>query len=210
MEEQASPQIAGPLGDVTTDRLRLARVVAADAHALTPVFAEPAVWEFPFGRGMDAEWTAGFVARAIGHWQRFGFGLWVARTSQDQEVIGYLGLSMPAFLSELIPADRMPAVEIGWRLHPDHWGQGYATEGGIAALRGAFETLRLSEVCSVPQSINAASARVARRIGMLYERSATLMATDARGAVDVDLYWITRQRWLAAASRGARTPAPRR
>ena len=27
-----------------------------------------------------------------------------------------------------------PAVEVGWRLHPDHWGQGYATEAARASL----------------------------------------------------------------------------
>ena len=27
-----------------------------------------------------------------------------------------------------------PAVEVGWRLHPDHWGHGYATEAAPASL----------------------------------------------------------------------------
>jgi RimJ/RimL family protein N-acetyltransferase len=142
---------------------------------------------------MDAQ----FVARSVEHWERFGFGLWVVRKLADQEVIGYLGLSMPRFLSELIPAERMPAVEVGWRVHPQHWGNGYATEGAVAALREAFETLEPREVCSVPQSINPRSARVAQRMGMEYERTTTLAATDERGSVDVDLYWITRRQWVA-------------
>lgn len=187
--------IAAPLGDVITERLSLARIVADDADALAPVFAERAVWEFPYGRGMSGEWTAQFVASAVEHWDRFGFGLWVVRTSDDGQTIGYLGLSMPAFLSELVGADRMPAVEIGWRLHPAHWGRGYATEGATAALREAFETLELGEVCSAPQTINPPSGRVARRIGMRYERTVTLAATEAREAVDVDVHWITRQEW---------------
>ncbi len=197
MEEARSPEIAPPLADVVTERLRLTRFAPEDVDSLTPVFAERAFWEFPFGRGMDADWTAVFVSHAIEHWDQFGFGLWVARTLVDQVTIGYLGLSMPRFLSELVPAERMPAVEVGWRLHPGQWGNGYATEGASAALREAFETLQLSEVCSVPQSINVRSARVAQRIGMAYERTATLAATDVRQAVEVDLYWITRMQWLA-------------
>jgi RimJ/RimL family protein N-acetyltransferase len=197
MMESASPAIAAPLGDVVTERLRLTRFRAGDDAALAPVFADPAVWEFPYGRGMSAEWTTAFVARAIEHWDRFGFGLWVARRLSDPRAIGYLGLSMPGFLSELIPAERMPAVEVGWRLHPEHWGSGYATEGAVAALHEAFTTLRLREVCSVPQSINSPSTAVARRVGMHHERTATLAATDARDAVEVDLYWITREHWLA-------------
>ena len=196
MADSGTPEIAAPLGDVVTERLQLARVARDDAWLLAPVFAQPAVWEFPFGRGMTPEWTVGFVARAVDHWERFGFGLWVVRTLSEAEVIGYLGLSMPSFLPELIEAERMPAVEVGWRLHPAHWGRGYATEGALAALHGAFETLRLSEVCSAPQTDNPASARVAQRLGMQHERTATLAATDARGAVDVALYWMTRAQWL--------------
>jgi len=142
---------------------------------------------------MDEQWTAGFVDRAVDHWQQHGFGLWIARTLSNDETIGYLGLSMPPFLAEILPPARMPAVEIGWRLHPDHWGNGYATEGAHAALREAFETLQLREICSAPQSNNPRSARVAQRIGMHHERTVTLAPTTAREAVDVDLYWIARR-----------------
>jgi RimJ/RimL family protein N-acetyltransferase len=195
--DPAAPRIAAPLGDVETERLRLTRFLATDATGLAPVFAERAVWEFPYGRGMSAAWTDEFVRRAIEHWDRFGFGLWVARTGADGAPIGYLGLSMPSFLADVVEPERIPAVEVGWRLHPGYWGQGLAGEGAAAALRGAFETLRLHEVCSIPQTVNRASSRVARRIGMRCERTATLAPTEARGAVDVDLYWITRQEWLA-------------
>ena len=182
-------------GPVTTERLQLDPMAVSDAARLIPVFAEPAVWQYPFGRGMDAAWTHAFTARAADHWERSGFGLWIARTLADGGVIGYLGLSMPSFLPELVPAERMPAVEVGWRLHPEHWGYGYATEGARAALREAFDTLGLAEVCSAPQSINRPSVRVAERIGMAYERTATLAATADRGAVEVDLHWITRAQW---------------
>jgi RimJ/RimL family protein N-acetyltransferase len=210
MGEPSAPRIAAALGDVVTDRLALMRPSPGDSELLAPVFAERAVWEFPYGRGMDAQWTAAFVDQAVAGWERYGFGIWVVRTLADAEVIGYLGLSMPSFLSELIPAERMPAVEVGWRLHPDHWGRGYATEGARAALGQAFETLQLSEVCSAPQSINPPSARVAERVGMEYERTATLAAIDARGAVDVDLYWISRAQWPGRRrARSSAHPRPR-
>ena len=188
-------------GPVRTDRLQLDPITAADAEVLAPVFAEPAVWRYPYGRGMDAGWTRAFTARAAEHWERSGFGLWKVTTLAGGHVIGYLGLSMPSFLPELVPAERMPAVEVGWRLHPEHWGYGYATEGARAALREAFDTLGLAEVCSAPQSINRPSVRVAERIGMAYERTATLAATADRGAVEVDLHWITRAQWRGRRAR---------
>ena len=196
-------------GPVRTDRLQLDPITAADAEVLAPVFAEPAVWRYPYGRGMDAGWTRAFTARAAEHWERSGFGLWKVTTLAGGHVIGYLGLSMPSFLPELVPKDRMPAAEVGWRLHPGHWGVGYATEGALAALREAFEMLQLEEVCSAPQSTNAASIRVAERIGMSYERTATIAATAEREAVDVDLYWITRRRWRERPRPDTGAAAPR-
>jgi hypothetical protein len=45
-----SPGIAAPLGDVVTERPLLARIAPGDASLLAPMFAQPAVWEFPIGR----------------------------------------------------------------------------------------------------------------------------------------------------------------
>jgi hypothetical protein len=44
---------------------------------------------------------------------------WAAELNDGGTLIGYLGLSIPHWLAEVLPA-----VEVGWRLHPDHWGRG--------------------------------------------------------------------------------------
>jgi len=73
----------------------------------------------------------------------------------------FLGLAPPEFLPEV-----MPTVEVGWRLDPEFWGRGLATEGGRAALGYAFETLNLEEVVSIYEPENLASGRVMERLGM--------------------------------------------
>lgn len=56
-------------------------------------------------------------------------------------------------------------VEIGWQLHPDSWGHGFASEAASAVLQRGFAD-GLSEVWAVMYLNNQRSAAVCRRIGM--------------------------------------------
>jgi RimJ/RimL family protein N-acetyltransferase len=59
--------------------------------------------------------------------------------------------------------------EIGFIVHPDHQGHGYATEASRALLRLAFEDLKLHRVVGHLEARNEASARVLEKLGMRRE-----------------------------------------
>ncbi len=59
-----------------------------------------------------------------------------------------------------------PAVEVGWRLHPDLWGHGYASEAARASLRHGFDVVGLDEIVAFTTTVNARSQAVMVRIGM--------------------------------------------
>jgi RimJ/RimL family protein N-acetyltransferase len=186
----ASPPVAGRLTRVSTGRLDLRPVDAGCVDLLEPVFAKVEVWRYPHGRAFTRAETEAFVASQMEHWETLGFGLWVVSERGSDEAVGYAGLAVPTFLPEVLPA-----VEVGWRLDPLVWGKGYATEAACAALAGAFETLRLSEVISLPQTDNPSSLRVAARIGMRHDRTVTAPATDNRGPVEVAVMAMTSDDW---------------
>jgi RimJ/RimL family protein N-acetyltransferase len=56
-------------------------------------------------------------------------------------------------------------VEVGWHLHPDSWGHGYATEAARAVIDRGFDA-GLPEVYAVVRPGNEASLAVCRRLGM--------------------------------------------
>jgi len=62
-------------------------------------------------------------------------------------------------------ADFLLDLEIGWHLHPDAWGHGYATEAAAAVLDDAFSR-GLARVIAVTDPDNRASQAVCRRLGM--------------------------------------------
>jgi RimJ/RimL family protein N-acetyltransferase len=59
--------------------------------------------------------------------------------------------------------------EIGYVLHPDHQGHGYATEAAAMMLHLGFEELGLHRIVGRLDARNAASARVLERLGMRLE-----------------------------------------
>ena len=188
------PPIQAPLGDVTTARLELRRFRSEDLDALAVLFEKKEVWKFPYGRGFTREETEAFLSTQLEEWNSCGFGCWLAIERDSDQVIGYVGLSVPDFLPEILPA-----VEVGWRFDPAMWGLGYASEGARAALAEAFTTMGLDEVCSVPQRDNPASSNVCERIGMRFEREVAIPANSRRGELAGLLYEMSRAEWLERA-----------
>jgi RimJ/RimL family protein N-acetyltransferase len=56
-------------------------------------------------------------------------------------------------------------VEVGWHLHPDSWGLGYATEAASAVLAHGFAHA-LPEILAVTHLDNHPSMKVCRKLGM--------------------------------------------
>lgn len=57
-------------------------------------------------------------------------------------------------------------VEVGYRLLPEAWGQGFATEGATALVRYGFDTLELDRIVGVTHPDNTASQRVLMKAGL--------------------------------------------
>jgi len=65
--------------------------------------------------------------------------------------------------------DTVSRGEIGWVFHPDHTGQGFATEAVRAVLDLAFGFYRMHRVVAQLDSRNEPSARLCERVGMRRE-----------------------------------------
>ncbi len=66
--------------------------------------------------------------------------------------------------------DGAPRLEVGWTVHPDRWGNGYATEIGRAGLAFAFNELGADVVVAFTEPHNRRSRAVMERLGMRYLR----------------------------------------
>lgn len=90
------------------------------------------------------------------------YGFWPVVESATGRVIGDCGLTEKE-------VDGRREVEIVYVFRADEWGKGYATEVASALRDAAFTQLRLNRLIALIDPTNAASARVAEKIGMRFE-----------------------------------------
>jgi RimJ/RimL family protein N-acetyltransferase len=143
-----------------TDRLVLRPRTLADTDACLAMDRDPQVTRFVSGPWSDPAAHRAFIeSRTLGPYPP-GLGYWtIWRRDHPGSFIGW---------TLLIPKDTVgPEIEIGWRLRRDAWGQGLATEATRPVLRHGFVTLKLPEVVADIDPANAASLRVAEKLGLV-------------------------------------------
>jgi RimJ/RimL family protein N-acetyltransferase len=89
----------------------------------------------------------------------------------DGEVVGDLMLTVEDGWAQAEVAEQARGVqaELGWVLHPDHAGRGYASEAVRELIRLCFEELGLRRVTANCFADNDASWRLMERVGMRRE-----------------------------------------
>jgi RimJ/RimL family protein N-acetyltransferase len=144
---------------ITTERLILRTWKEEDAEVYFQINQDPKVIEFLPG-SLTMDQVRKFMEAMNLQQQEHGYTLWAAALKSSGELIGFVGLDMATFMP-------IPAVEIGWRLGSQYWGNGYATEGAQAALEYGFHQGGLNEIVSCTAHANLRSQAVMKRLGML-------------------------------------------
>lgn len=145
---------------IETERLILRGWQKTDIFPFTEMNRDPRVMEY-FLKVLTPEETLDFYCRITDEFATCGFGLYAVEDKSDHTFIGYVGFHHFTF-----DADFAPGVEIGWRLAPEAWEKGYATEAASACLEYARTNLELKEVYSFTSLPNRRSEKVMQRIGM--------------------------------------------
>lgn len=90
------------------------------------------------------------------NFERHGYGLWLAFARDAGRLVGFAGF--------LRSDDEAPNLVYG--VHPDFWGEGYATEAACAVLGYALKSLALPKVKADVDEANVESVRVLEKLGM--------------------------------------------
>jgi [ribosomal protein S5]-alanine N-acetyltransferase len=171
-----------------TARLLLRPPEEADLDALAAMYSDPLVTEFVGAR--TREETAEWITRQHERHAADGFGMLTVVRKEDGAVLGRAGLLVwdrrswaPTTLRD---AGNDGEVETGWVFAREHWGNGYATEAATASRDYALHELGRERAIALIAHDNIRSVRVARRLGMSYDRDVRMFNRNV-----VQLYTVT-------------------
>jgi RimJ/RimL family protein N-acetyltransferase len=157
--------------------------VPRDVEDVIRLNADPRVMKYiASGRPFTREETIAIFPRSMNYPRIYAdLGVWHASRRDTGAFIGWFSLKY---------AGKSPDIEIGYRLMPDAWGLGFATEGAAALRDYGFDDVGLARIIGVTHPGNRASQHVLAKIGMAdegwghyYDQRLRLFAAYAPGSV---------------------------
>jgi len=148
---------------LTTPRLILRRFEAGDLGKLQALLGDPTVMWDRIQGPMRPEEVPPILARLEVSYAARGYGFFAVEHVDDRRFLGFAGI-----LDQDIDGQIEP--EIGYRLHAEEWGQGFATEAARACLDLGRERFGLGRLISIIRPDNTRSQRVAEKNGFTIEK----------------------------------------
>jgi RimJ/RimL family protein N-acetyltransferase len=149
-----------------TQRLILRPVQPGDLDGFAGIYADPEVVRF-IGDGTTAsrDETAEWLDRTIRRNRLEGWDMRSILRAEDGTLVGRCGISVREVEGQV-------EYELGYLLARGHWGHGYATEAATAIRDHALTERGRTRLIALIAHGNEASKKVARKLGMAYERDA--------------------------------------
>jgi RimJ/RimL family protein N-acetyltransferase len=184
---------------IATERLLLRPPTVADADAVLAYQGREDVCRYqeygPRDRADVEAWAVGNGAAV--RLESDGDHLQpVLERSADGRVVGDLYLALRSV--------RNATAAIGWTVHPDFQGSGYATEGARALLEIVFGRMGLHRVVAELDPRNTASVAVCRRLGMREEARFVQDLWFKGGWGDTGVHAMLEKEWAGGAPRSGR------
>ncbi len=162
--------------ELETERLSLLPLSGEHLPFLAQIYADADVNRYIGGEKLDLASTAQQITAFQAVWQERGYGHSAVLHRKSGRFLGRVGLH---------PWPQWNEVEVGWVLARSAQGHGYASEAAASWITYAFGALGIARLTAVIHPDNAASQRVAARLGFHLDR-----ADKTPHGVDVLVYEV--------------------
>jgi [ribosomal protein S5]-alanine N-acetyltransferase len=145
-----------------TDRMILRRFQSSDVEPLVDLWSDPEVTRF-LGGPRDRVWLQSEFEKSARDPFAEPYDLWPVLEKETGRVIGHCGL-----LEKEV--EGKTEIEVSYILSSSVWSRGFGTEIANAIKKYAFLELRLGRLVALIEPNNAASEKVAMKIGMHFTK----------------------------------------
>ncbi len=151
---------------IETSRLVLREFTSRDANDLFELYRLVETSEYEsWNPHQDVDESIGLLTCWIDCQQHESRCEYTLAVTLEDQFIGICGIEL-GFGTE---TDDPRVGFLGYRIHPDYWGQGFATESALGIIRFAFNDLGLHRIHSGCSSENVASRRVLEKLNFRTE-----------------------------------------
>jgi len=119
--------------------------------------SDPTVMQFIREPQVNREDSVAWIKRLSALIEKSGIGFLAVTDKETDAFMGWCGLWILKETNE---------IEVGYALHQDYWGHGYASEAAKRVLEYAFNDLKLERIVAVAYPENKASVSVMEKLGM--------------------------------------------
>lgn len=148
---------------IETERLILRELCLSDDEGMFALDADPEVLKYlylqPVTHIEQSRQQINFIRQ---QYIDNGIGRWAVIEKRSNEFVGWSGLKL---IKDTIN-NRTNFYDIGYRLLPQYWGNGYATESAVAAVKYGFKVLQTDTLYGRCAVDNVASKKVLEKSGL--------------------------------------------
>jgi RimJ/RimL family protein N-acetyltransferase len=176
---------------IETDRLVIRNFVAGDWRDLKEIATKYQASEYA---QYDHQWpTTEDEIKEVTEWFAGGDSYLAVSLKATGKVIGFMCLNHKDKEAEQV-------FGLGYVFNVDYYGQGYATEGGRAMLKRAFDSLGADKVTAGTAAANGPSCRLLERLGFKEKGRATGSFWKTEDGKPIEFETVSlelsRDRWL--------------
>ncbi|WP_046757880.1 GNAT family N-acetyltransferase [Kordia jejudonensis] len=151
---------------IETERLRIRALSENDLDGMFALDSDPRVHTYLGNTPITHKEEALYYIKDVNtQYAERGIGRWAVELKETGDFIGWCGLRL---YTDYAFNNHTNFHDIGYRLRPEFWGKGYATEASKACLQYAWNGLKLDTVYGITEKGNEASHNVLLKIGLTY------------------------------------------
>jgi ribosomal-protein-alanine N-acetyltransferase len=149
-----------------TTNLILRELVTSDDKGMFELDSNPEVLRYLYTEPQTIiEQSRDVIEFIRKQYQENGIGRWAVIEKQSGNFIGWAGLKL---VKQRIN-NHTNYYDVGYRLIPRYWGNGYATEVSKVSVEYGFDVLKLDLICATASIYNLASRKVLEKTGLIFK-----------------------------------------